>query len=71
MVAFVDQHRDTYGIEPICAVLPIAPSTYFRHQVQRREPDQRSPRARRDEALRAAIQRIWDAHHKSTDRARS
>jgi putative transposase len=63
MVAFIDQHRDTYGVEPICAVLPIAPSTYFRHKVQQREPDTRATRARRDEDLRAAIQRIWDTNH--------
>jgi putative transposase len=43
--------------------LPIAPSTYFRHKVQQRAPDQRSARARRDDELRAAIQRIWDANH--------
>ena len=29
MVQFVDGHRDVYGVEPICAVVPIAPSTYF------------------------------------------
>src|SRR5262244_4341771 len=63
MVAFIDQHRVTYGVESICAVLPIAPSTYFRHQVQQRAPATRSARARRDEELRAAIQRIWDANH--------
>ena len=34
MVAFVDQHRETYGVEPICAELPIAPSTYFLHKAQ-------------------------------------
>jgi transposase-like protein len=28
MIAFIDDHRDTYGVEPICRVLPIAPSTY-------------------------------------------
>ena len=32
MVAFIDAHRGTYGVEPICAVLPIAPSTYFAHK---------------------------------------
>ena len=63
MVAFLDQHRDMYGVEPICDVLPIAPSTYFRHKVQQRDPDTRSARARRDDELRAAIQRIWDANH--------
>jgi hypothetical protein len=34
MVTFIDQHRATYGIEPICAVLPIAPSSYFRRKAQ-------------------------------------
>jgi putative transposase len=63
MVAFLDQHRDLYGVEPICDVLPIAPSTYFRHKVQQRDPDTRSARARRDDELRAASQRIGDANH--------
>jgi putative transposase len=63
MVAFIDDHRQTDGVEPICAVLPIAPSTYFRHKGQQRAPAMRSARAQRDDALRAAIQRIWDANH--------
>ncbi|MFT7222677.1 MAG: putative transposase, partial [Cellvibrionaceae bacterium] len=32
MVAFIDQHREHYGVEPICKVLPIAPSTYHRNK---------------------------------------
>jgi len=28
MVSFIDAHREVYGVEPICRVLPIAPSTY-------------------------------------------
>ena len=60
MVAFIDQHRDTYGVEPICAVLPIAPSTYFLRKAQQQDPTQRSARRTRDDELRAAIQRIWD-----------
>ena len=63
MVAFVDQHRDAYGVEPICHVLPIAPSTYFVHKAQQADPTQRSVRARRDDALRVEIQRVWDANH--------
>ena len=39
MVAFIDQHRDIYGVEPICAVLPIAPSTYFLRKAQQQDPD--------------------------------
>jgi transposase InsO family protein len=64
MVTFIDQHRGTYGVEPICAVLPIAPSTYFRHKLLEREPSRRSLRALGDEVLRAIIQRIWTENHR-------
>lgn len=60
MIAFVDQHRDTYGVEPICAQLPIAPSTYFLHKQQAADPTRRSARAQRDETLKADIARVWD-----------
>jgi putative transposase len=60
MVTFIDQHRDVYGVEPICAVLPIAPSTYFLRKAQQHEVTKRSARAQRDAELRAAIQRVWD-----------
>jgi putative transposase len=63
MVAFINDHRGQYGVESICTVLPIAPSTYFRHQAARVDPTCRSPRAQRDDQLREAIQRIWDAHY--------
>ena len=60
MVRFIDAHRTTYGVEPICAVLPIAPSTYWWHRVRLADPTQRSRRAHEDETLRTEIQRIWD-----------
>ena len=60
MVAFIDQHRKTYGVEPICALLPIAPSTYFLRKAQQADPATRSARAQRDDDLRPAIQRVWD-----------
>jgi putative transposase len=60
MVTFIDQHRGTYGVEPICAVLPIAPSTYFLRKAQRADPTKRSARAHRDAELRTAIQQVWD-----------
>ena len=60
MVAFIDDHRPTYGVEPICAVLPIAPATYYAHKARAREPDKRSARAKRDEVLRADIRRVYD-----------
>jgi putative transposase len=63
MVAYIDNHRDRFGVEPICAVLPIAPSTYFLHKAQQRNPATRSARAQRDDELRVAIRRVWDANH--------
>jgi putative transposase len=39
MVSFIDAHRDEYGVEPICSVLPIAPSTYYAHEARRAHPD--------------------------------
>ena len=59
MVSFIDDHRDEYGVESICKQLPIAPSTYYEHKAQQREPDRRSDRAQRDEQLEAEIQRVW------------
>jgi putative transposase len=63
MVAFIDAQRDAYGVEPICRVLPIAPSTYFRRKSHHTDPSRRSARAKRDDELRAIIRRIWTEHH--------
>jgi putative transposase len=62
MVAFIDAHRAVHGVESICTLLPIAPSTYFRHKAQDGDPDRRSARVRRDDELRAIIRRIWTEH---------
>ncbi|HEX2940445.1 MAG TPA: IS3 family transposase [Rhodopila sp.] len=59
MIAFVDDHRAAYGVEPICKVLPIAPSTYYDHAAKRMNPERRSDRAKRDEALQADIRRVY------------
>jgi len=64
MIRFVDDHRDTYGVEPICRVLPIAPSTYYEHKTHQRDPDSRSQRARRDEWLSGEILRVFDANYR-------
>jgi transposase InsO family protein len=64
MTAFIDDYRDEYGVEPICGVLPIAPSTYYETKRQQREPDRRSARARRDEQLRVEIERVFDANYR-------
>ena len=58
MIAFIDDHRGACGVEPICRVLPIAPSTYYEHVAKRANPERRSKRARRDEALEADIRRV-------------
>jgi putative transposase len=63
-VRFIDEHRQTYGVEPICRVLPIAPSTYFRHTALQKDPTRRSARAQRDEVVRAIIRRIWAENHR-------
>jgi transposase InsO family protein len=60
MGTFIDTHRDTYGVEPICAQLPIAPSTYYTWKAQTQNPTRRSARAQRDAELRPEIQRVWD-----------
>ena len=60
-VCFIDDHRAECGIEPICEVLPIAPSTYYRHMVLEADPSLRSARAQRDEVLKVGIRRVWDA----------
>jgi transposase InsO family protein len=62
MVGFINDHRDQFGVEPMCAVLPIAPSTYFRHQSAQVDPANRSRRVQRDDELRLEIRRVWDAH---------
>ena len=60
MVSFIDDHREDYGVEPICRVLPIAPSTYFAHKARQANPTLLSWRARRDAVLKGEIRRVWD-----------
>ena len=62
MRAFVDKHRDVYGVEPICKVLQIAPSGYRCHAARQRKPELRCARAKRDEALMPKIQTVWQAN---------
>lgn len=62
MVATIDALRDTYGVESICAHLPIAPSTYWRAKAQAADPTRRSARAQDDDRLMVEIRRVWDEH---------
>jgi hypothetical protein len=64
MIGFIDDHRAEYGVEPICRVLPIAPSTFYEHQAVARDPARASDRAKRDEVLRSEVQRVWDQNFK-------
>jgi putative transposase len=63
MVTFVDEHRDEYGVEPICEVLPIAPSTYYERRARAEDPNRRPAREKRDAELRPQIQRVWNDNH--------
>ena len=59
VIAFIDDHRDAYGVEPICRVLPIAPPTYHEHVAQRQDPTRLSARARQYVALKPEIARVF------------
>jgi transposase InsO family protein len=58
VIAFMDDHRGEHGVEPMCRVLDIAPSTWHAHAAARANPDLRSKRAKEDERLNAKILRI-------------
>lgn len=60
MKAFVDAHRDAYGVEPICRVLPIAPSTYHEHAARQADPSRLPARAKRDAVLKAEVRRVFN-----------
>ena len=63
MMVFIDRHRQAYGVEPICKVLPIAPSTYYTHKARERDPSQAPDRVKRDDTLKGEIQRVWDKNY--------
>ena len=62
MIAFIDDHREVYGVEPICRVLPVAPSTYHAHVARRTDPAKASPRTRQDRVLMESIRRVHAAN---------
>jgi transposase InsO family protein len=64
MVAFIDAHRAEFGVEPICAAVSIAPSTYYDHHARQRDPARRPARTQRDDALRPEIRRVWHTNHR-------
>ena len=62
MIAFIDDHRTVYGIEPICRVLLIAPSTYRAHAARRADPGRLPARARSDAGLMVEIRRVFETN---------
>jgi transposase InsO family protein len=60
MVSFIDTHRAAYGVESICAQLPIAPSQYYEAKAREAQPGRLPPRLQRDRVLRAEIRRVYD-----------
>ncbi len=62
MVSFIDRYRGKYGVEPICRVLPIAPSTYHEHKARQVQPARLPARAQRDIVQRGHVRRIWLAN---------
>ena len=60
MVEFIDRHRDVYGVESICAQLPIAPSQYYEHKVREADPARLPPRLARDRVLAQEIRRVYE-----------
>ena len=62
MIAFIDDHRQAHGVEPICRMLPIALSTYHAHVAKRVDPSRLSARDRRDAALKEEVRRVFEAN---------
>jgi putative transposase len=60
MISFIDEHRPVLGVEPICRLLPIAPSTYYEVIAKRTDVDRLSARTRRDMAMKVEIRRVFN-----------
>lgn len=60
MVRYIDDRREVHGVEPICNVLQIAPSTYYEHKRRAQEPRRVPARVARDAVLGEEIRRVWE-----------
>ena len=63
MIAFIEEHREDLGVEPVCKVLPIAQSTFYAHVAIARNPDLASDRTKRDVGLSLEIKRVWEENN--------
>jgi len=65
MLAFIDAHREHYGVEPICRELPIAPSTYYEHKARESDASRLPARVQRDRELSGSIRRVWEENFRA------
>jgi transposase InsO family protein len=65
MIQYIDDHKDRYGVEPICRQLPIASSTYYEHKAREADPQRAPARVRRDAELVPAIERVWEENFRA------
>jgi putative transposase len=65
MLAFIDAHREQYGVESICKQLPIAPSTYYEHKARQSDPTRLAARVQRDAELSDSIRRVWEENFRA------
>jgi putative transposase len=65
MIRYIDDHKDRYGVEPICRQLPIASSTYYEHKAREADPQRAPARVRRDAELAPAIERVWEENFRA------
>jgi transposase InsO family protein len=63
MVRCIDAHKGTHGVESICTVLPIAPSTYYKHRSRESDPSRLPPRQQRDAVLKVEVARLCNENH--------
>ena len=64
MVRYIDCYKDRFGVEPICTVLPTAPSTYYHMKTRQQDPSRLPPRAIRNEQLKPEIRRVWEENYR-------
>ena len=65
MIAFIKEHREDLGVEPVCKVLPIAQSIFYAHVAIAQNPDLASDRAKRDVDLSREIKRVWEQNNEA------
>ena len=65
MFRYIEEHKDRFGVEPICRQLQIAPSTYYELRARERDPERVPARHRRDGQLCSQIQRVWQENFRA------